>query len=170
MNYWIRPMLELNNVNKADKEAELIKRVCDLRNVSLADLKSKKRHRNIVESRFIVFYLLNEFCNYSLSETGAIFNKDHSTAYYGKTMIKDLMCVDSKLKSEVESLMDFVRYNFELPNSSISLKSRFAGVSWCRLNKKWRARRTKDGIRTHLGLFVSEIEASQAYQKQLNIS
>lgn len=41
--------------------------------------------------------------------------------------------------------------------------SRFKGVSWMRVNRKWRVRFQFNGIQKHLGLFVSEETAARAY-------
>ena len=41
--------------------------------------------------------------------------------------------------------------------------SQFLGVSWNKRHRKWTSQIRKDGKRTHLGTFVSEIEAAKAY-------
>ena len=43
--------------------------------------------------------------------------------------------------------------------------SKFIGVSWFKQTKKWKAQITIDGKSKHLGYFISEIKASEAYQK-----
>ena len=42
----------------------------------------------------------------------------------------------------------------------------FKGVSYAKANKKWRARINKDGVSYWLGLYDSQIEASEAYKKK----
>lgn len=41
--------------------------------------------------------------------------------------------------------------------------SRFKGVSWDTLKRKWRVRPTVDGVKTDLGYFADEAEAAAAY-------
>jgi len=47
--------------------------------------------------------------------------------------------------------------------SQVGVSSKYKGVCWFRASKKWRAYIKKEGICIHLGLFASEIEASQSY-------
>lgn len=42
-------------------------------------------------------------------------------------------------------------------------RSRFAGVTWDKAKRKWRARITVDGKRRCLGRYAAELEAAQAY-------
>jgi hypothetical protein len=55
-------------------------------------------------------------------------------------------------------------------NSSKDTKgtSKYTGVSWCKVKKKWVSRLKLNGKYLHLGYFHCEIEASNAYQKTLN--
>lgn len=46
--------------------------------------------------------------------------------------------------------------------------SGYAGVSWCKKSKKWRADIRITGKLTNLGLFNSKIEASKTYQARLD--
>ena len=45
--------------------------------------------------------------------------------------------------------------------------SKYVGVSWNKINKKWRAYIHTGGKRKHLGSFTNELEASEAYKKAL---
>ena len=49
-----------------------------------------------------------------------------------------------------------------------SLSSEYVGVSWNKCKSKWAAQIYHNGVRTHLGLYNSEIEASNAYQLALS--
>ena len=44
----------------------------------------------------------------------------------------------------------------------------YTGVYWCKTYSKWRSNITVNGKLKHLGYFKDEIEASKAYQKELN--
>ena len=54
-------------------------------------------------------------------------------------------------------------------NSSKDKKgvSKYTGVSWCKLSKKWKAQIHLDGKKIHLGIFKNELDASKAYQNRL---
>lgn len=49
-----------------------------------------------------------------------------------------------------------------------SLSSMHIGVSWDTRDAKWRATISYKGVRIHLGYFVDELKASNAYQKALS--
>jgi hypothetical protein len=44
--------------------------------------------------------------------------------------------------------------------------SKYLGVSWKRLNKKWQAQIVKDRKKIYIGLFESEIDAAKAFDKK----
>lgn len=46
--------------------------------------------------------------------------------------------------------------------------SKYVGVNWDKRTKKWRSQINIDGKGYHIGLFIDEIEAANAYQKVLN--
>jgi hypothetical protein len=45
--------------------------------------------------------------------------------------------------------------------------SKYTGVSWCKQSKKWKATISINKISTHLGFFLDELEAAEAYQLKL---
>ena len=171
MNYWIRPSYALNNVTKIEKEHELIKRVCEIRNITIEQIYSTDRRREFVEARYIVFYVLKEFCGYSLISIGDKFGKTHATVLHGVNFIKDITSIDNDFRTEVSGLIDFVRYNFQLPVSLLKkekIRSKYTGVSWCKLSNKWKATISKNNKTIYLGLFKNEYEASERYQREIN--
>ena len=67
-------------------------------NVSVADMKSKKRQKKIVETRQIAMYLLknNDDLDLSLTAIGGLFGgKDHST------VISSIRKIDKKTKEDI---------------------------------------------------------------------
>jgi hypothetical protein len=52
-------------------------------------------------------------------------------------------------------------------NRDQETSSKYPGVHWHKRHKKWHARIQIDGKRYHLGLFESEEDAYEAYQKRL---
>ena len=45
--------------------------------------------------------------------------------------------------------------------------SKYTGVSWCKAYKKWTAQIKMNGKVKHIGRFINEIQASNAYQHEL---
>lgn len=169
MNYWCMPSFKTTNVDKEDLLDGLIKRVCKIRNISLEQLKSKTRHRNLVESRYIIFYLLVKYCNYGTKEAGAIFGKEHSTVIHARKTIEDLKEFNPTIKENLESLMDYVKYSFgdnsEIKDTLMAKTSGYRGVSWNNSNKKWRVTiYIKKGENYHVGYYKLEHDAYIAYQ------
>lgn len=171
MNYWIRPSFALNNITKSDKEYELVKRVCELKNITIEQIYSNNRRREFVEARQIVFYVLREFCNYSFTAIGEKFGRTHATVLHGVNLVKDIISIDNDFRAEVSGLIDFVRYNFQLPASLLKqekIRSKYVGVSWNKTANKWQSTITKNGKTVYLGLFKNEYEASECYQREIN--
>jgi len=82
------------------------RRVADYFNLSLQDLKNKKRNKNIVLPRQIAMYLSRELTSFSLPEIGVYFGgKDHTTVLHSCNKIKRGLDKDSQLKSAVSKLI-----------------------------------------------------------------
>lgn len=81
------------------------KQVAVFYNINIADLKTKKRHKNIVAPRQIAMYLCRKLTNHSLPEIGAAFGgKDHTTILHAFKKIDALMSSDIETKKTVEQL------------------------------------------------------------------
>jgi chromosomal replication initiator protein len=81
----------------------------EITEVSIEDIKSRKRHRYIVEIRQIYHYFLKNYTGYNLTAIGALTNRDHSTVLYSIKMVEDLKETDpafnalvNKIKKEIE--------------------------------------------------------------------
>lgn len=79
--------------------------VANFFNISLADLNTNKRNKNIVLPRQVAMYLTRQLTNLSLPEIGRVFGgKDHTTVLYSwKKIDKDLK-KDNNLKNTIERL------------------------------------------------------------------
>jgi len=60
-------------------------------------LQSKSRKREIVLARMFCMKLIRQTTELSLTETGKIFNRDHSTVIYSTDTLKDLIETDYKI-------------------------------------------------------------------------
>lgn len=100
----------LKETFSADKQLNIsvdsiIKAVANHYNLSFADLKGKKRTKNIMMPRQIAMYIAREITEYSTTELGAEFNKDHTTVMHACQKIEEMIKNDSQLESNIEMII-----------------------------------------------------------------
>lgn len=73
--------------------------------VAVAEMSEKGRqsHR-VVFPRFVAYYLSRHLTEYSLSQIGSVFNKDHTTVLNGIRRMKGMMEEDPHVRSQVEEI------------------------------------------------------------------
>lgn len=81
-----------------------IKICSDVFRVSIGDLKSKKRHRGIVDCRKAFFYLVKKNTNLTNSAIGEFFNRDHSTVIFSVKACEDLISIDKEFKNKFNKI------------------------------------------------------------------
>ena len=75
---------------------------------------------------------------------------------------------NNRLNNDLENLR-WITYSGN--NRNIIKKngsSKYRGVCWDKINKKWKAQISIDGKVKHLGIFTNEEEASEIYEKKYN--
>lgn len=78
--------------------------------VSLHDLKTKRRNKNIVLPRQIAMYLSRELTDSSLPEIGSFFGgKDHTTVLHSYNKIKENLNLDAILKERIERIIQVIK-------------------------------------------------------------
>ncbi|MCX5694326.1 MAG: chromosomal replication initiator protein DnaA [Candidatus Omnitrophica bacterium] len=78
--------------------------------ISLQDLKTKRRNKQIVFPRQIAMYLSRELTELSLPEIGELFGgKDHTTVLHAYKKIKEEMGNNLELKNRVEKVIQVVK-------------------------------------------------------------
>ena len=81
------------------------KEVAAFFNIPPADLKTKKRHKNIILPRQIAMYLSRKLTNHSLPEIGGAFGgKDHTTILYAFKKIELELNTNKETKKIIEHL------------------------------------------------------------------
>ena len=81
------------------------KMVAERLNVSLVDLRSKKRNKNIVLPRQIAMYIARQLTSLSLPEIGGAFGgKDHTTVLHSCKKIEKNLKSDITLKNSINEL------------------------------------------------------------------
>jgi len=78
--------------------------------LSLHDLKTRRRTKNIVLPRQVSMYLSRELTDLSLPEIGEFFGgKDHTTVLYSHNKIKDGLKKDEVLRNKVERIIQIIK-------------------------------------------------------------
>ncbi len=84
---------------------DIVKIVSKELNVKLSDIKSKKRHKNVVNARRIVIYLARNLTPNSMPQIAVYFGmKDHSAISHSLRKIKDIIKNDENFKMLLEEL------------------------------------------------------------------
>ena len=87
------------------------KAVADQYNISLSDLRNKRRSRNIVFPRQVAMYLSRQLTNLSLPEIGEAFGgKDHTTVLHSWKKIDTDLKTNQNLKNIVEMLITAIKH------------------------------------------------------------
>lgn len=88
----------------------VLKIVSDYFNLKIADIKSKKRTKEISNARQLAMYLCKKTTNMSLSEIGSNFGgKDHATVIYACKQIDEKTKQDDSFNKMVETLIKKIR-------------------------------------------------------------
>ena len=87
------------------------RKVADFFDLSLHDLKTKRRNKNIVLPRQVAMYLARELTNQSLPEIGELFGgKDHTTVLHAWNKIKTAVKEDKDLKSTIDKIITDIQH------------------------------------------------------------
>ncbi|MEW6410092.1 MAG: chromosomal replication initiator protein DnaA [Nitrospirota bacterium] len=86
------------------------KQVADYFEIRLADLRSKKRTKEIATARQIAMYLSKNLTTLSLSEIGKnIGGKNHATVIHACKQIEDKKAKDENLQAKIDALMGLIK-------------------------------------------------------------
>ncbi|MGI5058715.1 chromosomal replication initiator protein DnaA [Treponema pectinovorum] len=101
----------INNPYSGSITIEIIQKVvADHYNVSISDLKSKKKDRKYVTPRQISVYICCDLTEYSTTEIGNEFGgRDHTTIMHARDKIADLLKTDSSMNSTINLLIREVK-------------------------------------------------------------
>jgi len=86
------------------------KLVCDYYNISLADIKARRRTKDIALPRQVAMYLSKQLTNLSLSDIGKNFGgKDHATVIYACRQIEERCTKDETFGRMIEGLLQKIK-------------------------------------------------------------
>jgi len=96
-------------IKRVDRDIVLNK-TAEYFNLSLLELKSKKRTKNLVLPKQIAAYLLREITSLSLPEIGGFLGaKHHTTILYSYRKIKEQIKKDSGLKNTIDAIKQVIK-------------------------------------------------------------
>lgn len=80
---------------------EVIEFVCERTDVSTSSLTGNARHKNVVEARQMIWWMLQNKIvpnNLTCVTLGRMFNKDHATVIHGVNKINDIISIDGSFR------------------------------------------------------------------------
>ena len=83
---------------------QIIENISKRYNISVEDIKGKKRTNEIALPRHIAIYVIRRVTNISLQNTAKIFGRDHTTILASVDVIKNKMAEDSSFEYEFNSI------------------------------------------------------------------
>lgn len=101
---WTAEYIPRKNSQRKTTSEKIVATTASLYNITLSDLKSKKRNRRITRIRHIASYLLRDLTNNSLTEIGNIFNISHVSVSNAITQIEKEIDVDPLFAEEIEEI------------------------------------------------------------------
>jgi chromosomal replication initiator protein len=108
-----RVLLNINEKQKNNIQLDaILKAVASQYNISVNDLRSKKRQQNIAVVRQVAFYLMKKLTHYSLQAIGNfIGGRDHSTVTYAVTKVETLFNKDRSFAHKIKTIEQKILIN-----------------------------------------------------------
>tara|TARA_A100001015_G_scaffold282527_1_gene346890 strand:- start:610 stop:1998 length:1389 start_codon:yes stop_codon:yes gene_type:complete len=96
------------NSKKRQSPEDMMKMIARFYKISLAELKSKSRKKEIVNIRDMAIFLMKDLTQLSLMEIGDLFSRDHATILYSVNKVKKIIAKDLTFKLEIAKIKDQV--------------------------------------------------------------
>jgi len=112
ISYWSAPDVIENKYNNNIDEKKiksLIKYGCKNHSITILQLQSKKRNREIVECRHEIFYILHKVYKVRSIKVGSLFNRDHSTVLHSCKTVSNFIEIDKKYEKHMSNLINNFR-------------------------------------------------------------
>jgi chromosomal replication initiator protein len=98
MSYYSRPGIPSEFI-VPDMKQIIIESVVRATDVSMEDIQSKLRLREVVEARHLICYFLRNHTMMPLQKIGNLINRDHSTVIHGYKTVKNLIETDADFRA-----------------------------------------------------------------------
>lgn len=97
----------VKNIKKNITPEDIINVTSDFYKISVDDILSSKRNKEIVNARMIAIYLCRELTNLSLPAIGKLFNKDHSSIFYSNSKISTMILENTNnILNDIENIKE----------------------------------------------------------------
>ncbi len=139
---------------------------------NLGNVKSIKfnKERHLKPSNHKMGYLVVGLCIKNIAKTKLI-HQLVAEAFLNHKICNYKLVVNhidfDKTNNNVDNL-EIVTQRENTNKNHLKSSSKYIGVFWNKRNNKWQSSITINRKSKHLGLFINELEASKAYQKELN--
>ena len=105
----LKDIISPNAPSKITPE-NIIEVVCSHYSVTIEDIKSSKRNKELVRPRHMIMYLCRCLTDATYKEIATILGgRDHSTAMHGERIITDLLEKDDSTKRTVETIINKIK-------------------------------------------------------------
>ena len=94
----------LHSIDRKTTIDEIQKRVAEYFNISVKEMQSSRRARNVARPRQIAMYLAKHLTSRSLPEIGRKFDRDHTTVMHAVRKVEELIVEDTSMAESIESL------------------------------------------------------------------
>ena len=95
----------MDSKKKKRTPESIIQQVADHYGITVADILSARRNREVARPRQVAMYLVRELTKLSTTRIGEVFGgRDHSTVMYACEKVAELVAKDDKLRSDIALL------------------------------------------------------------------
>lgn len=115
---------------------------------------------------------LNKKLGYKVVRVGGVLYYSHRLAwvlYYGHWPENTVDHIDgNRINNSIQNLRDATRMeNNQNRKKQPSKSSTYKGVTWCKAKSLWKVQIRFEGKNIHLGYFIDEVDAAEAYNKSV---
>ena len=101
-------------VNYTDVRDKAIELSCEHFGITVEQLKSESRLRNLVDARSICFKVISECSTTTLTRIGEDFGKNHATVLHGTRKAQNLIETDKEFRNAFEKIKNIVKSEFDI--------------------------------------------------------
>jgi chromosomal replication initiator protein len=94
----------LRSIDRKTTIDEIQKKVAEYFSISVKEMQSSRRARNVARPRQIAMYLAKQLTSRSLPEIGRKFDRDHTTVMHAVRKVEELMVEDNSLSESIKDL------------------------------------------------------------------
>ena len=94
----------LRSIDRKTTIDEIQKKVAEYFNISVKEMQSSRRARNVARPRQIAMYLAKQLTSRSLPEIGRKFDRDHTTVMHAVRKVEELIVEDTSMAESIDNL------------------------------------------------------------------